>query len=41
MIQLEKEIKNQTSGKKAKYIIPEEFDYVQARQLFLKDDYPG
>lgn len=31
MNQLEKEIKNQTTGKKAKYIIPEEFDYVQAR----------
>lgn len=39
--QVEREIANQATGKKAKYIIPEEFAFVEARKLFLKDDYPG
>ena len=27
-------------GKKSKYIIPEEFEYVEARKLFLDCEYP-
>jgi flap endonuclease-1 len=32
------EIKHQSNGKKAKFIIPDEFPFVEARDIFLKSD---
>lgn len=35
-----KEIKNQSNGKKAKFIIPDEYPYEEAREIFLNNDHP-
>ena len=37
---VEKEIAHQNSGKKTRYIIPDEFTFEDARHIFLNNEYP-